>query len=517
MSKPPENKEDQSVFAKYQDQIQEDILYSEEDEKKSVLEKPINWESYGDAYVSKKHLLQKMIDFDRPQADKLQLFVTNGKDYAHVFMVFLAKLTSDEALRYVLTLLDDLLIKAQNSKGETDLETVLNIFNKTSKGKPDPSIPPPPFGPLFAVLSRKSEDTYILALASRILTLFVTKLPSVAKETVESTFHWFVDELLSKEHTKMHDRKISLGLIGLRPLLAVNEYRALFVSDTIRGLPILMQLATFEDKRDGMISNPTKTPKKGNKHTHTVEHTPKEDKIGPNYQQIYESIYCLWSLSFSTEAQQKLTEPKLIYNLCHILKRCNRPKVVRISLSTLRNLLGVSKNNELMLSYGIMASLNLLKQKTRWADEELENDIKDIEDILAKNVDDLTSWDRYKNEVLAQQLDWTAPHKSAKFWHENHLRFEDNNRQVLRALKSIIENSTDYKMQAIACWDVGEFVRVHPNGKYICREENLKAPIMKMLHETEKNLDDEDCQKLAKEALGALQKLMITNWELSST
>jgi len=164
-----------------------------------------------------------------------------------------------------------------------------------------------------------------------------------------------------------------------------------------------------------------------------------------------------------------------------------------------------------------LASLNLLKQKTRWADEELDADIKDIEEILAKNVDDLTSWDRYKNEILAHQLDWTAPHKSAKFWSENHIRFEDSNRLVLRTLKSIVENGNDYKMQAIACWDIGEFVRVHPNGKYICREENLKEPIMRTLHETEKNLDDEDCQKLAKEALGALQKLMITNWELSST
>jgi len=40
---------------------------------------------------------------------------------------------------------------------------------------------------------------------------------------------------------------------------------------------------------------------------------------------------------------------------------------------------------------------------------------------------------------------------------------------------------------------------------------------MRILTETEKNRDgqneDEDNQKLAKEALTALQKLMITNWE----
>jgi len=66
---------------------------------------------------------------------------------------------------------------------------------------------------------------------------------------------------------------------------------------------------------------------------------------------------------------------------------------------------------------------------------------------------------------------------------------------------------------AIACWDVGEFVRVHPGGKRICQMLELKVPIMEMLKTAENNTGDEDCQKLAKEALTALQKMMITNWE----
>jgi len=242
----------------------------------------------------------------------------------------------------------------------------------------------------------------------------------------------------------------------------------------------------------------------------------KEDKKGPNYQQIYESVFILWCLSFNAEVQQRLTEPKLIYNLCHILRRCNKVKVIRISLSVLRNLLGVSKNNEYMLSYGIMSSLSLLKQK-RWGDEELEANIKHIEETLEKNVDDLTSWDKYRNEVLAGQLEWSPPHKSAKFWQENHLKFEEDNYLLLQKLKEILENSKDPKVLCVACWDIGEFVRIHPHGKLISKTLELKSPIMRILTETERNRegqsDDEDAQKLAKEALTALQKLMITNWE----
>jgi len=81
----------------------------------------------------------------------------------------------------------------------------------------------------------------------------------------------------------------------------------------------------------------------------------------------------------------------------------------------------------------------------------------------------------------------------------------------------ILEGSKDPKVLCIACWDIGEFVRIHPHGKLISKNLELKSPIMRILTETERNRegqsDDEDAQKLAKEALTALQKLMITNWE----
>jgi len=148
-------------------------------------------------------------------------------------------------------------------------------------------------------------------------------------------------------------------LVALRPLLSVDRYRTLFINDP-QNLQVILKLSMFEDKREGpMILG------KNKKQAAKNAAEKKEDKPkGPNYQQIYESVFLVWCLSFNTEVSQRLTEPKLIHNLCHILKRCNKVKVIRISLSVLRNLLGVSKNNELMLSYGIMSSLALLKQKS---------------------------------------------------------------------------------------------------------------------------------------------------------
>jgi len=344
------------------------------------------------------------------------------------------------------------------------------------------------------------------------LTTFILRFPDVPRETVENAFRWFV-ELLTKPTGKYVERKISIGLIGLRPLLAINDFRALFVDDSIDGLTPLMLLATFEDRREDEIVidlNVSKKKKKGAREEVVTKET--IERKGPNFQQIYEAVYCLWSLSFNTQAQQKLTDPKLIHNLCYIVKRCNKIKVIRISLATLRNLLGLGKNNEFMITYGLLQALGLLKQK-RWGDEELETDIKEIEQALEKNVDDLTSWDRYKIELLSNKLEWSPPHKSNKFWQENFLKFEEEDFSCLKVLRDILQSRQEPKVMAIACWDVGEFVRVHPGGKRICQMLELKVPIMEMLKTAENNTGDEDCQKLAKEALTALQKMMITNWE----
>jgi len=219
---------------------------------------------------------------------------------------------------------------------------------------------------------------------------------------------------------------------------------------------------------------------------------------------------------FKHKENEKDKPYPLISNLCHIVKRCNKVKVLRITLAILRNLIGVGKCNEWMICYNLPSSIALLKQK-RWGDEEMETDIKEIEEALEKNVDDLTTWDRYKAEIMSGHLTWSAPHKSPKFWQENSVKFEEENYLVLNELKSILNTEgLEPEIYAIACWDVGEFVRVHPSGKRICQSIDLKTPIMKKL--TTSTLESggeksEEYKKLEKEALTALQKLMITNWE----
>jgi hypothetical protein len=61
----------------------------------------------------------------------------------------------------------------------------------------------------------------------------------------------------------------------------------------------------------------------------------------------------------------------------------------------------------------------------KWGDEDIEGDLQVLQDTLEKKVNDLSSFDMYKNELLSKKLDWSSPpHRSEKFWRQNVLRFE---------------------------------------------------------------------------------------------
>jgi V-type H+-transporting ATPase subunit H len=97
-------------------------------------------------------------------------------------------------------------------------------------------------------------------------------------------------------------------------------------------------------------------------------------------------------------------------------------------------------------------------------------------------------------------------HKSERFWQENALKFELQDGQALKALKTLLASpQSSPKTLAVAAWDVGEFARFHPRGKQIVTTLELKLPIMKLLNHAE--------EAVSREALLALQKMLVTNWE----
>lgn len=67
--------------------------------------------------------------------------------------------------------------------------------------------------------------------------------------------------------------------------------------------------------------------------------------------------------------------------------------------------------------------------------------------------------------ILCYSLEWSPVHKSAKFWRENAVRLNERGQELLRTLVHLLEKSNDPVVLAVACYDVGEYVRHYPRGK----------------------------------------------------
>jgi V-type H+-transporting ATPase subunit H len=62
----------------------------------------------------------------------------------------------------------------------------------------------------------------------------------------------------------------------------------------------------------------------------------------------------------------------------------------------------------------------------------------------------VSSWDKYKKEVLSGTLDWTPMHTSEMFWRNNVDKFEDKDFQLLRVLFKLLETNRDLRTQVIS-------------------------------------------------------------------
>jgi len=169
------------------------------------------------------------------------------------------------------------------------------------------------------------------------------------------------------------------------------------------------------------------------------------------------------------------------------------------------NCLNQGYNNEQMLDGGIMKPIELLTNKN-WGDEDIISDLKTLKDDLEKNIVELSTFELYRKEVLSGNLEWSPVHRSEKFWKENSSKFEEENYKILVTLKGYLTSEVPNPLvTAVACYDIGEFARIHPRGRTIVQQLGIKIPLMILM-------EDKDLE-VKKQALTAVQKLMVHNWE----
>jgi hypothetical protein len=71
-----------------------------------------------------------------------------------------------------------------------------------------------------------------------------------------------------------------------------------------------------------------------------------------------------------------------------------------------------------------------------------------------------------------------------------------------------LAHSRDEEIAAIACFDIGEFVRHYPNGKHIARRLGARDVVMGLI-------EHEDT-KVQRQALLCISKMLVQNWQVSS-
>ena len=133
------------------------------------------------------------------------------------------------------------------------------------------------------------------------------------------------------------------------------------------------------------------------------------------------------------------------------------------------------------------------------------SDVDSLHKLLVENYNEMTRWEVYKNEVESGHLQWGSTHTEA-FFKENARMMEgsDGDFHLVRVLIALL-SSKDEDVDAISCYDIGEFVRFYPNGKAIVKRLGAKELVMPLIeHE---NVD------LQRHALQVVSKMMVNNWE----
>ncbi|PKI59387.1 hypothetical protein CRG98_020218 [Punica granatum] len=153
-----------------------------------------------------------------------------------------------------------------------------------------------------------------------------------------------------------------------------------------------------------------------------------------------------------------------------------------------------------MVDLGLLQVVESLKAQA-WSDEDLLEALNHLEVGLRVNIKKLSSFDKYKQEVLLGHLDWSPVHKDAVFWRENITSFEENDFQILRVLITILDSSTEPRTLAVACFDLSQFIQCHPAGRVIATDLKAKERVMKLLnHEN---------PEVTKNALLCIQRLFL--------
>uniref|UniRef100_A0A7C9DQB6 V-type proton ATPase subunit H n=1 Tax=Opuntia streptacantha TaxID=393608 RepID=A0A7C9DQB6_OPUST len=444
-----------------------------------VLKRDIPWETYMTTKLISGTALQLLRRYDkRSENQKASLLDDDGPAYVRVFVSILRDIFKEETVEYVLALIDEML--TANPKRA-------RLFHDKSLANEDI------YEPFLRLLWK--GNWFIQEKSCKILAQIVSarpkNQPSVAENgeisdskskftTIDDVLKGLVDWLCAQLRKPSHPtRGIPTAVNCLATLLKEPLVRSSFVQ--VDGIKLLIPLIT-------PVSSQSSAP------------VASSQSNQQSIQLLYETCLCIWLLSYYEPAIEYLGTSRCLPRLAEVVKSSTKEKVVRVIVMTFKNLLPKGTFGAQMVDLGLPQIVQNLKAQA-WGDEDLVETLNQLEEVLKDNIKQLSSFEKYKQEVLLGHLDWSPVHKDNFFWRENINKFEENDFQILRVLITILDTSNDPRSLAVACFDLSQFIQYHPSGRLIVNSLKAKDRVMKLMnHEN---------AEVTKNALLCIQRLLL--------
>ncbi|CBI26482.3 unnamed protein product, partial [Vitis vinifera] len=444
-----------------------------------VLKRDIPWETYMTTKLITGTCLQLLRRYDnRSESQRAVLLDDDGPAYVRVFVSILRDIFKEETVEYVLALIDEM----------------LTANPKRAK--------------LFHDKSLANEDTYEPFLICRVniwygVQTFLCCLEAPRPQKVKIMLckqllwkgNWFVQEksckilaLIVSARPKTQDGVLSNGESSN------SKKKFVTIDDVLRGLVewLCAQLKKPSHPTRGIaiaiscLATLLKEPLVRSSFVQADGVKLLIPLISPastqqSIQLLYETCLCVWLLSYYEPAIEYLATSRTLPRLVEVVKSSTKEKVVRVVVLTLKNLLSKGAFGAQMVDLGLLQIVQSLKAQA-WSDEDLMEALNQLDEGLKANIKKLSSFDKYKQEVLLGHLDWTPVHKDPMFWRDNISNFEENDFQILRVLITILDTSSDPRALAVACFDLSQFIQYHPAGRVIVNDLKAKERVMKLMN-----------------------------------
>lgn len=449
-----------------------------------TLSRDVPWETYMTARLISDKELHLIRRYDkRPEDLRASMLDENGAAYIEAFLSVLKAVTKEDTVQYVLTVILQLLQENPDRA---------KMFHAPSEGAAVD-----PYAVLLRLLQRPDWPTQ--EKAARILTAVIESRPKKSAaftngylaqdqtpgstyaaqgppDAAEAHISSFIDWLCSQLRRPSNPaRSVPTAASTLSALLKERGCRQLLLR-TAGGLQLLPPfLKSFNS---------------------------------PTYSQLlYELCLCVWQMTFIRQAAEILGQSGVVKALVDVCRVAQKEKVFRIALSSLRNLLNYE---ELALASDMVEAglpkIVITRQLQTWGDEDMSELLTYMDEKLREGIKTLSSFEKYRKEVMGGQLDWSPMHTSEQFWRENVEKFEEKDFQVLRVLLKLIEASREVRTLAVGCHDLGMFIMHHPQGRYIVSDLRGKELVMRLMAHPD--------AEVQKQALLCIQKVMLTKDKL---